>query len=132
MNPILAFLVLLGDQLIFSDCSNQLCLALSIRVTAFLVFLLTLNSILKLHSAADDVIDGVVCIFKALIFKQKLSGSSLTDTEEVDVVLPLLIHLLDERDGTARAVVVLVAEYCLMYFPWSILSIFFVLDKSNF
>lgn len=132
MNPILAFLVLLGGQLIFSDCSNQLCLALSIRVTAFLVFLLTLNSILKLHSAAADVIDGVVCIFKALIFKQKLSGSSLTDTEEVDVVLPLLIHLLDERDGTARAVVVLVAEYCLMYFPWSILSIFFVLDKSNF
>ncbi|KAK9941721.1 hypothetical protein M0R45_007417 [Rubus argutus] len=68
----------------------------------------------QLHSAADDVIDGVVCIFKALIFKQKSSGSSLTDTGEVDVVLPLLIHLLDERDGTARAVVVLVAEYCLM------------------
>lgn len=84
---------------------------------------------MKLHSAADDVIDGVVCIFKALIFKQKSSGSSLTDTGEVDVVLPLLIHLLDERDGTARAVVVLVAEYCLMYFPSSILSIFFVLDK---
>ena len=131
MNPILAFLVLLGDRLFFSDCSNQPCLALSIRVTTFLVFLLIFISILKLHSAADDVIDGVVCIFKALIFKQKSSGSSLTDTGEVDVVLPLLIHLLDERDGTARAVVVLVAEYCLMYFPSSILSIFFVLDKSN-
>ncbi|KAM5549867.1 hypothetical protein ABKV19_001009 [Rosa sericea] len=68
----------------------------------------------QLHSAADDVIDGVVCIFKALIFKQKSPGSSLTDTGEVDAVLPLLIHLLDERDGTARAVVLLIAEYCLM------------------
>ncbi|XP_004292072.1 PREDICTED: uncharacterized protein LOC101315407 [Fragaria vesca subsp. vesca] len=68
----------------------------------------------QLHSAADDVIEGVVCIFKALIFKQKSSGSSLTDTGEVDAVLPLLIHLLDERDGTARAVVLLIAEYCLM------------------
>ncbi|KAL6210028.1 hypothetical protein ACLB2K_020966 [Fragaria x ananassa] len=68
----------------------------------------------QLHSAADDVIEGVVCVFKALIFKQKSSGSSLTDTGEVDAILPLLIHLLDERDGTARAVVLLIAEYCLM------------------
>ncbi|XP_050367158.1 uncharacterized protein LOC126785487 [Argentina anserina] len=68
----------------------------------------------QLHSAADDVIDGVLGIFKVLIFKQKSPGSSLTDTGEVDAVLPLLIHLLDERDGTARAVVLLIAEYCLM------------------
>ncbi|KAB2636135.1 hypothetical protein D8674_026669 [Pyrus ussuriensis x Pyrus communis] len=68
----------------------------------------------QLHSADDDVIDGVVCIFKAVIFKPKLSGSSLTDSGEVDAMLPLLIHLLDERDGTARAVVMLIAEYCLM------------------
>lgn len=80
----------------------------------FFGFLLIFIFILQLHSAADDVIEGVVCIFKALIFKQKSSGSSLTDTGEVDAVLPLLIHVLDERDGTARAVVLLIAEYCLM------------------
>ncbi|KAM1482947.1 hypothetical protein TB2_034461 [Malus domestica] len=68
----------------------------------------------QLHSADDVVIDGVVCIFKAVIFKPKLSGSGLTDSGEVDAMLPLLIHLLDERDGTARAVVMLIAEYCLM------------------
>ncbi|KAH0977014.1 hypothetical protein GBA52_026733 [Prunus armeniaca] len=68
----------------------------------------------QLHSSDDDVVDGVVCILKAVILKPKSSGSSLTDTREVDAMLPLLIHLLDERDGTARAVVMLIAEYCLM------------------
>ncbi|XP_021814522.1 uncharacterized protein LOC110757258 [Prunus avium] len=68
----------------------------------------------QLHSSDDDVVDGVVCILKAVIFKPKSSGSSVTDTREVDAMLPFLIHLLDERDGTARAVVMLIAEYCLM------------------
>ncbi|BBH09755.1 hypothetical protein Prudu_022345 [Prunus dulcis] len=68
----------------------------------------------QLRSCDDDVVDGIVCILKAVIFKPQSSGSSLTDTREVDAMLPLLIHLLDERDGTARAVVMLIAEYCLM------------------
>lgn len=72
---------------------------------------------LKLHCADEDVIDGVVCIFKAVIFKPTYSsGSSLTDTRLMDSVLPLLLHLLDERDGAARAVVKLIAEYCSVYF----------------
>ncbi|CAB4290790.1 unnamed protein product [Prunus armeniaca] len=49
---------------------------------------------MKLHSSDDDVVDGVVCILKAVIFKPNSSGSSLTDTREVDAMLPLLIHLL--------------------------------------
>lgn len=71
---------------------------------------------LKLQCADEDVIDGAVCIFKATIFKMNhLSESSCTDTRQMDAVLPLLLHLLDERDGTARAVVMLIAEYCSMY-----------------
>ncbi|KAL0015619.1 hypothetical protein SO802_002688 [Lithocarpus litseifolius] len=67
----------------------------------------------QLHCANEDVIDGVVCIFKAVIFKPTYSsGSSLTNTRLMDSVLPLLLHLLDERDGAARAVVKLIAEYC--------------------
>jgi hypothetical protein len=61
------------------------------------------------------VLDGVVCILKAVIFKSYSAGSSLADTRLTDSVLPLLINLLDERDGTARAVVMLIAEYCSVY-----------------
>ncbi|KAK6244141.1 hypothetical protein QUC31_010550 [Theobroma cacao] len=67
----------------------------------------------QLHCNDDDVINGVVSIFKAVIFKPKhSSGSSVTDTKQMDAVVPLLLHLLDERDGAARAVVMLIAEYC--------------------
>ncbi|XP_062117653.1 uncharacterized protein LOC133831397 isoform X2 [Humulus lupulus] len=69
----------------------------------------------QLHCADEDVIEGVVCILKAIIFKpHSLPGNSHTDNRETDVVLPMLINLLDEQDGTARAVVMLMAEYCLM------------------
>lgn len=85
---------------------------------------------MKLHSSDDDVVDGVVCILKAVIFKPKSSGSSVTDTREVDAMLPFLIHLLDERDGTARAVVMLIAEYCLMYFSYLLLFIFWCLEAQ--
>lgn len=68
----------------------------------------------QLHSVDEDVIDAVVCILKAVIFKPHLSSeSSHTYVGETDMVLPLLINLLDEQDGTARAVVMLLAEYCL-------------------
>lgn len=70
---------------------------------------------MKLHCADEDVLDGVVCILKAVIFKSHSAGSSLADTRLMDSVLPLLIHFLDERDGTARAVVMLIAEYCSVY-----------------
>lgn len=70
---------------------------------------------LKLNCADEDVIDGVVCIFKAVFFTSDSSGSSLADTKLMDSVLPPLLNLLDERDGTARAVVMLIAEYCSVY-----------------
>ncbi|KAB1222327.1 hypothetical protein CJ030_MR2G002032 [Morella rubra] len=66
----------------------------------------------QLNCADEDVIDGVVCIFKAVFFTSDSSGSSLADTKLMDSVLPPLLNLLDERDGTARAVVMLIAEYC--------------------
>lgn len=70
----------------------------------------------KLHCHDEDVIDAVVCIFKAALFRQNhSSGSRFTDTRQMDSLLPLLLHLLDERDGAARAVVMLIAEYCSMY-----------------
>lgn len=67
----------------------------------------------QLQCHDEDVIEGVVCIFKRALFKPNYSpGSSLTDTRQMDSVLPLLLNLLDEQDGTARAVVKLIAEYC--------------------
>ncbi|XP_044468283.1 uncharacterized protein LOC123197869 isoform X1 [Mangifera indica] len=67
----------------------------------------------QLHCHDEDVIDAVVCIFKAALFRQNhSSGSRFTDTRQMDSLLPLLLHLLDERDGAARAVVMLIAEYC--------------------
>ncbi|PON91698.1 Coatomer beta subunit [Trema orientale] len=67
-----------------------------------------------LHCVDEDVIEGVVCILKAIIFKPHISSeSSHTDNRETDAVLLLLINLLDEQDGTARAVIMLLAEYCL-------------------
>ncbi|KAA8517047.1 hypothetical protein F0562_017135 [Nyssa sinensis] len=70
----------------------------------------------QLNCADEDVIDGAVCILKAVIFKSNFSSAigSLPDTRQMDSVLPLLLNLLDERDGTARAVVMLVAECCSM------------------
>ncbi|KVI11344.1 Armadillo-like helical [Cynara cardunculus var. scolymus] len=64
----------------------------------------------------DDVIDGAVSILKATIFgtNHLASGCSLVDSKQMHSVLPLLLNLLDERDGTARAVVTLIAEFCSM------------------
>ncbi|KAG8503992.1 hypothetical protein CXB51_002318 [Gossypium anomalum] len=67
----------------------------------------------KLHCNDEDVIDGVVHIFKVILFKtNNSSGSTVTDTNQMDSMVPLLLHLLDERDAAARAVVKLIAEYC--------------------
>ncbi|XP_071723935.1 uncharacterized protein [Rutidosis leptorrhynchoides] len=69
----------------------------------------------QLHCHNEDVIEGVICILKTVIFGPGyLSGSCLPDTTQMDAVVPLLLHFLDERDGAARAVVMLIAEYCLV------------------
>lgn len=70
----------------------------------------------KFHSTDEDVIDEVVSIFKAVFLNSKFSsGGNITDTWKLDVVMPLLLNLLDERDVTTRAVIILIAESCLMY-----------------
>ncbi|XP_038882126.1 uncharacterized protein LOC120073376 isoform X2 [Benincasa hispida] len=70
--------------------------------------------LLQFHST-DDVVDEVVSIFKAVFLNSKLSsGGSITDNRQLDIVMPLLLNLLDEPDVTARAVIILIAESCLM------------------
>ncbi|KAL2466133.1 ARM repeat superfamily protein [Abeliophyllum distichum] len=68
----------------------------------------------QLSCADEEVIDGAICIFKAVIFRtnHSLSESNLDDTRQMDAILSSLLHLLDERDVAAKAVVNLVAEYC--------------------
>ncbi|XP_023752977.1 uncharacterized protein LOC111901348 isoform X1 [Lactuca sativa] len=70
----------------------------------------------QLSSADDDVIDGAISILKAIIFgtNHLAFGHNLTDTKQMNSMLPLLLNLLDERDATAKAVVTLIAEYCSM------------------
>lgn len=54
---------------------------------------------------------------RAAIFRPNdLSGGHPTNARQMDVVMPTLLHLLNERDSAARAVVSLIAEYCSMYF----------------
>ncbi|XP_004493519.1 uncharacterized protein [Cicer arietinum] len=67
----------------------------------------------QLNCTDEDVIVGVVSIFKAIILKPNHSQEGvLADSRQANIVIPFLLHLLDEQDGTARAVVLLIAEYC--------------------
>ncbi|KFK35004.1 hypothetical protein AALP_AA5G221800 [Arabis alpina] len=67
----------------------------------------------QLRSSNEEISEGVVAIFKAVIFKlQSQSGDGFSDTMCMDVVILSLLQLLDERDGAAKAVSVLLADYC--------------------
>ncbi|XP_027068028.1 uncharacterized protein [Coffea arabica] len=68
----------------------------------------------QFRCADVEVIDSAVYIFKAAIFRMQYtsSGDYNANRREMDSVLPMLIHLLDEQDSAAKAVVKLVAEYC--------------------
>ncbi|KAK7285567.1 hypothetical protein RJT34_20343 [Clitoria ternatea] len=69
----------------------------------------------QLNCTDEGVIVGVVSIFKAIILKPDHSQEdTLIDNRQANIVMPFLLHLLDEQDGTARAVVMLMAEYCSM------------------
>ncbi|KAK7244632.1 hypothetical protein RIF29_39457 [Crotalaria pallida] len=69
----------------------------------------------QLNCTDEDVIVGVVSIFKAIILKPNYSQEdTLIDRSQPNIVVPFLLLLLDEPDGTARAVVKLIAEYCSM------------------
>lgn len=76
----------------------------------------TLN-VLQLQCADEEVIDGAISIFKAVIFNSNhiLYKSSIDDTRQMDAFLPLLLNFLDEQDAAAKAIVKLVAEYCSRY-----------------
>lgn len=68
----------------------------------------------QLRCVDEEVIDDTVSIFRAAVFRSNQSSSEdyPANTREMKAVMPLLLHLLDERDGAAKAVVKLVAEYC--------------------
>ncbi|KAL1312396.1 hypothetical protein HN51_039011 [Arachis hypogaea] len=67
----------------------------------------------QLTCTDEDVIVGVVSIFKAIILNPNHLQEA-AESGQANIVMPFLLHLLDERDGTARAVVMLIAEYCSM------------------
>ncbi|XP_019154481.1 PREDICTED: uncharacterized protein LOC109150918 isoform X2 [Ipomoea nil] len=66
----------------------------------------------QLQSADDEVIEGATCILRVVIFKTNQRLTKSAETKEMDTSLPMLLHLLDERDGAAKVVIKLVAEYC--------------------
>ncbi|KAG2405658.1 uncharacterized protein HKW66_Vig0049130 [Vigna angularis] len=69
----------------------------------------------QLNCTDEDVIAGVVSIFKAIILRPDYSQEdALADSRKANSVIPFLLHLLDERDGTARAVVMSKDDHCLM------------------
>lgn len=78
---------------------------------------ITLMSYIKqLHSADEDVIDGTMFLIKAVMFRTNSSPAAicLPDMRHVDAIVPSLLHLLDGRDGAAKAAVTLIAEFCLL------------------
>ncbi|KAK2416394.1 hypothetical protein QL285_038791 [Trifolium repens] len=67
----------------------------------------------QLNCTDEDVIVGAVSIFKAIILKPNHSQEdALINSRQANIVMPFLLHLLDEQDCTSRAVVMLIAEYC--------------------
>ncbi|KAK6124646.1 hypothetical protein DH2020_041610 [Rehmannia glutinosa] len=68
----------------------------------------------QLRCADEEVIDGTISIFKAVILRTNhtLSTRSLGDIRQMDSLLPILLNLLDERDAAAKAIVKLLAEHC--------------------
>lgn len=64
----------------------------------------------------DEVIDSSFCIFKAVILRTNSSlAKHSADIRQINALLPMLLELLDERDGAAKAVIKLFAEYCSKY-----------------
>ncbi|XP_011075215.1 uncharacterized protein LOC105159735 isoform X2 [Sesamum indicum] len=68
----------------------------------------------QLRCADEEVIDGAINIFKAVILRTNHASSkrSVADPRQMDALLATLLDLLDERDAAAKAIVKLVAEYC--------------------
>ncbi|CAA2969441.1 uncharacterized protein LOC111378014 [Olea europaea subsp. europaea] len=86
----------------------------------------------QLSCADEEVIDGAICIFKAVLFRTNLSKSNLEDNRQIEAILPSLLHLLDERDAAAKAVVNLIAEYCsICPDGWCLQEVLKRIDSEN-
>uniref|UniRef100_A0A1D1ZF51 Peroxisomal membrane protein PEX21 n=1 Tax=Anthurium amnicola TaxID=1678845 RepID=A0A1D1ZF51_9ARAE len=61
----------------------------------------------------QDLVEVTLSILRAIMFRTDFSsGSSAAHTHQVEATLPLLLSLLDERDSTAKTVILLIAEFC--------------------
>ncbi|KAK6945313.1 hypothetical protein RJ641_026415, partial [Dillenia turbinata] len=69
---------------------------------------------IQLHCGDEDVLNMAVSIFRATLFgiNCSSSGSTFIDSRQIEAVTASLLNLLNERDGTSRAVVLLTAECC--------------------
>ncbi|KAL3689061.1 hypothetical protein R1sor_015370 [Riccia sorocarpa] len=68
----------------------------------------------QLRGADNSIVDLAVGILRALLFRSSVSASDTakeTSASNMENVVPMLLEMLDTRDTTARAVVLLVAEY---------------------
>ncbi|CAH2079925.1 unnamed protein product [Thlaspi arvense] len=92
---------------------KPICHILSEKKSRKIALFLLINTAYMLRSNNEEISEGVVGIFKAVIAKlQSQSVDSFSGTMCVDVVIPSLLHLPDERDGAAKAVSLLLADYC--------------------
>lgn len=67
----------------------------------------------KFNCVEEDVIEGVVCIFRFVIFK--IIGSCFNNFREMEMLLLFLLNFLGERDVVVRVVIVFIVEYCFLY-----------------
>lgn len=115
--PLCYALLLLTFSFYHRGLSSNLSIGCLSKVTVELNIRFTFPSCLQLNCTDEDVIVGVVSIFKAIILKPNHSQEeeeALVNSRQANIVIPILLHLLDEQDGTSRAVVMLIAEYCSM------------------
>jgi hypothetical protein len=105
--------LLLTVSLYHTGLSSNLNIDSLIEVTVELNIRFPFPSCLQLNCTDEDVIVGAVSIFKAIMLKPNHSQEdALINSRQANIVIPFLLHLLDEQDGTSRAVVMLIAEYC--------------------
>ncbi|KAJ7535726.1 hypothetical protein O6H91_12G043800 [Diphasiastrum complanatum] len=68
----------------------------------------------QLCSKDDDIVDLVVVILKAILFRTTVleqNDSTTPRMSQMETIAPMFLDLLDKRDSTSRAVVTLIAEY---------------------
>ncbi|KAK9141899.1 hypothetical protein Syun_011299 [Stephania yunnanensis] len=73
--------------------------------------------LLQLQSIDKDVTEVAASILREIVFGSNdfMAGKSFSNAQKIETVFPALLKLLDGRDITSRAVVMLTAEYCCKY-----------------